>query len=151
MKGYHIQNIIRIILAGFVFLSFCLLDVSPAKARSKKKLRLSLEKCEKTILGCWKIVETNTMTEMDNEIRYDFCNEGKCRKKNIFNGYAEEFICKYTIGKKKEREFLLHIKFENETEETYDLFFESKDRINITIIVDQAKLIYILERQKEHG
>ena len=150
IKRFSIQQYIRILLAGFMFWSCCLLGSSSVEAARKKKLNLSLEKCEKLILGCWKIVETNTMGELDNEVKYDFSVEGKCRKKNIFNGYAEEFVGAYTLGKKKKKEFLLHLKFESGTEETYVLFFETKDRINMTFIVDQAKLIYVLDRQHEH-
>ena len=130
----------------FVFVFFSLFS-DYGFAAKKKTMKLKLDECMEFILGSWKIVETNTMDDLESEIRYDFTREGKCRKKNIFNGYAEEYVGVYEIAKKGRKIFQLNIRFEGGATEDYLFFFETRDRLNMTIIVDQAKLIYILDRQ----
>lgn len=150
MNKTSMQKTLFIFLTSLILLLSCSLFPSFGFAAKKKIMRLKLDECLEVIIGSWKIVETNTMDELGTEIRYDFTREGKCRKNNVFNGYAEEYVGVYEIKKKGRKLFCINIIFEGGISEDYLFFFESRDRLNMTIIVDQAKLIYILERQLEH-
>ncbi|MCK5707708.1 MAG: hypothetical protein KAI43_08645 [Candidatus Aureabacteria bacterium] len=126
-----------------VFAVFCL-EGCDSTSTAVKKDTPRIINVDASIIGTWKIVETNAMgSDLDMVTTYAFTEDGKCRKKNIFDGYAEEIMGVYSLLKNT-----LTIDFENNVNETFEFSFESKDKLKMIIIVDQTKLIYSLDRQK---